>query len=119
MTGQMCRSGLQNSVLEISHRMMLHGRVDQMKLTAIKSRHELRTVMLYHVGDSQHTQNIQVNKVISEHEKCVFYFREKSHIDFLANPIEIERTNKNILPQDENLEPALKIQNGVAKIIVS
>ena len=29
-------------------------------------------------GDSWHTQNIQINKVIGENEKCVFYFLEKS-----------------------------------------
>ena len=29
------------------------------------------------MGDSQHTQNIQINKVIGENEKCVFYFMEK------------------------------------------
>ena len=28
-------------------------------------------------GDSRHTQNIQINKVIGENEKCVFYFIEK------------------------------------------
>ena len=33
--------------------------------------------MLYHVGDSRHAQNIQINKVIGENEKCVFYFLEK------------------------------------------
>ena len=33
--------------------------------------------MLYCVGDSQHTQNIQINKVTGENEKCVFYFTEK------------------------------------------
>ena len=27
--------------------------------------------------DSQHTENIQINKVIGENEKCVFYFTEK------------------------------------------
>ena len=34
--------------------------------------------MLYHVGDSQQTQNIQINKVTGENEKCAFYFMEKS-----------------------------------------
>ena len=34
--------------------------------------------MLYHVGDSQHTPNIQNNKVIGENEECVFYFTEKN-----------------------------------------
>ena len=34
--------------------------------------------MFYHTGNSQHTQNIQTNKVIGEKEKCVFYFTEKA-----------------------------------------
>ena len=34
--------------------------------------------------DSQHTQNIQINEVVDENEKCVFYFMEKNHTDFLA-----------------------------------
>ena len=29
-------------------------------------------------GDSQHTQNIQINKVTGENEKCVFYFMEQT-----------------------------------------
>ena len=29
------------------------------------------------MGDSQHTQNIHINKVIGENEKCVFYFMKK------------------------------------------
>ena len=33
------RSGLQSFVLEISHWTMLHGQVDQLKLTAIQLRH--------------------------------------------------------------------------------
>ena len=33
--------------------------------------------MFYHAGDSLHTQNIQINKVIDENEKFVFYFMEK------------------------------------------
>ena len=42
--------------------------------------------MLYHAGDSRHTQNIQINKVIGENEKCVFYFMEKLY-ELLANPM--------------------------------
>ena len=30
------------------------------------------------MGDSRHSQNIQINKVIGENEKCVFYFMEKT-----------------------------------------
>ena len=41
--------------------------------------------MLYHVGYSQHTQNMQMNKVIGENEKFVFY--GKKHTDSLAHPI--------------------------------
>ena len=33
---------------------------------------------LYHTGDSWHTQNIQINKIIDENEKCVFYFPGKN-----------------------------------------
>ena len=53
------KSDLQSFVLEISRWKMLHGHVDQLKLIAIKSRHWEQS-MLYHVGDSWHTQNIQM-----------------------------------------------------------
>ena len=43
--------------------------------------------MLRHAGDTRHTQNIQINNAIGKNEKCVFYFMEKNHTDFLANPI--------------------------------
>ena len=33
--------------------------------------------MLYHVEDSQYTQDIQINKIIGENEKYFFYFMEK------------------------------------------
>ena len=38
--------------------------------------------MLYHVGDSQHTQNMQINKVVGENEKCDYYFTEKTERPF-------------------------------------
>ena len=41
--------------------------------------------MLYHMGDSQYTQNIQINEVISENEKYVFYSMEKTKLTFWAN----------------------------------
>ena len=34
------------------------------------------------VGDGWHTQNIQINIVIGENEKCVFYFTEKNKWTF-------------------------------------
>ena len=34
--------------------------------------------MFYYMGDSWHTQNIQINKVIGENEQCVFCFIEKT-----------------------------------------
>ena len=39
--------------------------------------------MLYYTGESQHTQYIQINKVIDENGICVFYFMEKSKWTFL------------------------------------
>ena len=49
----------------------LHSQVDRLKLTVIKLRHWEQST-LYHAGDSQHTENIQINKVIDENEKYVF-----------------------------------------------
>ena len=54
------KSSLWSFVLQISHWMVLHGPVDQLKLMAIKSRHSLRVIKLYHEGVSQHIQNIQI-----------------------------------------------------------
>ena len=34
--------------------------------------------ILYHMGDSQHTQNIQINQVIGENEKmCLLFYGKK------------------------------------------
>ena len=41
----------------------------------------LRTSMIYHVGESQHTQNTQINEVTGENKKCVFYFMEKTKLN--------------------------------------
>ena len=38
--------------------------------------------MFYHMGESRHTQNIQINKVFGENEKCVFYFMGKTSQTF-------------------------------------
>ena len=38
VTDRTCQSGLRSFVLEISRWMMLHGRVDQLKLIEIKSK---------------------------------------------------------------------------------
>ena len=53
--------------------------------------------MLYHAGDSRHTQNIQINKVIDENEKCGFYFMEKTIWTFLANPIYLDMSFELLL----------------------
>ena len=48
--------------------------------------------MLYHVGDSRHTQNSQSNKVIGENEKKkVSYFTEKTKWTFWPT----QQINKN------------------------
>ena len=64
------QSGLQSFMLDISRWTMLHSQVYQLKLIAIKWRHWEQS-MLYYMGDSQHNENIQINKVIGENEKCV------------------------------------------------
>ena len=38
--------------------------------------------MLHYARNSQHSQNIQINKVIGESEKCVFYFLEETKQTF-------------------------------------
>ena len=42
--------------------------------------------MFDHVDDSQHTQNIQINKVIGEKKKCLSFYK-RTHMGFLANPV--------------------------------
>ena len=76
VTDRTCQK-LRSSVLEISCWTMVHNQVDQLKLIVIKSR-PWENSTLYHMGDSQHTQNIQISKVIGEKEKCVFYFTVKT-----------------------------------------
>ena len=66
--------------------MMLCGWVVQLKLIAIKLRHYLRTINVHHAGDCRHAHNIQINKVIGENEKCVFYFMEKNHRNIFGQP---------------------------------
>ena len=46
-----------------------------------------------YTGDSQHIQNIQINKVIGESEMCLL-FCGKNHSDFSANPILIMKMNE-------------------------
>ena len=53
------------------------GRPVKIDSDQIKTLNE-NSQMLYHVGDSWHAQNIQINKVIGENEKCVFYFMGKN-----------------------------------------
>ena len=50
--------------------------------------------MLYPMGDSRHTQNIQINKVIGESEKCVFHFTEKTKWTFWPTEYNITDENK-------------------------
>ena len=59
MIDQICPSGLQSFTLEISHWMMLHDQIDQLKLVAIRDINWEQSV-LYHVEDSRHTQYIQI-----------------------------------------------------------
>ena len=38
------------------------------------------------MGNSQHTQNIHINKVIGENDKKCLLFYGRKHTDFLASP---------------------------------
>ena len=49
------------------------------------------------MGDNRHTQNIQINEVIGENKKCIFYFMEKNHMEFLASPINAYTGNQVML----------------------
>ena len=49
--------------------------------------------MLYHAGDSCHPHNIQINKVIGEYEKWVFYFMEKTIQVFLPTQYIVKMIN--------------------------
>lgn len=53
------KSGLQNFV-QISWTMREISQVNQLKLTVIKSRHQLRIININHTGESRHTQNIKI-----------------------------------------------------------
>ena len=57
------------------------------------------------MGDSQHTQNIQISKVIDENEKCVFYFMEKKLNGLLGQPHTYRKSA--IKDQDSNMEDYL------------
>ena len=53
--------------------------------------------MFYHAGDSQQIQNIQINKVIDENEKCVFYLRERTKWTFHLTQYLINSVGKYVL----------------------
>ena len=69
-------------------------------------------------------QNIQINKVIGENEKCIFCFMEKKHSDFLANPIRkfsLWNQNKKKIrklgasPEEREIEATSKYVNIIRK----
>ena len=49
--------------------------------------------MLHYARNSQHSQNIQINKVIGESEKCVFYLTEKNIWAFWPTQYMLETGN--------------------------
>ena len=80
------KSGLWSYVLEISCWTMLHwwrrpAEVDSDHIETLIGNNQL-----YHVRDSRHTKNIQINKAIAENEKCVFYFNEKKTYRLFGQP---------------------------------
>ena len=63
--------------LEDAPRSGRHAEVDRGQIKTLTENNTL-----FHAGDSRHTQNIQINNVIVENEKCVFYFMEKTKWTF-------------------------------------
>ena len=66
VTDWMCRSGLQSFLVLLTlwpNNSLLWGYLTHCKMPI--------------AGDSQHTQNIQINKAIGENERCVFLFYGK------------------------------------------
>ena len=85
------RSGLWSLVLEIScwtDFSMFHSQVDQLKWSNWNINWEQST---FHVRDCQHTQNIQINKVIGENEKYDFYFTEKTKQTFWSIQYDLKK----------------------------
>ena len=59
--------------------------------------------MFDHMRDSQHTKNIQINKVIGENEKCVFYLMEKINTVFgLLNTNKEFETKRRMCTKSHN-----------------
>ena len=54
------------------------GAVDSNQTETLTENHQCYTT----AGDSRHTPNIPINKVIGENERCVFYFTEKTKWTF-------------------------------------
>ena len=71
-------------MLEISLWTMFHSQsgrpaeVDSKQIETLIENNQCSTT--WEIADI--TQNIQINKVIGEHEKCVFYFTEKNRWSF-------------------------------------
>ena len=75
---QHVRSGVWSFVLGISRWTVLHGGVDLLKLGKAQGSNGDITweqLMLYHLGESWHTQNTHINKVIGENEQmCLLFY---------------------------------------------
>ena len=50
----------------------------------------------YAMWEIAETLKIHKTIVIGDNEKCVFYFMEKNHTDFLADPISLSHQSKTI-----------------------
>ena len=55
-------------------------------------------------GDSRYTQNTQINKVIGENEKCVFYFMGKTKWTFWPTQSKVEAPHATLIIQSQSLE---------------
>ena len=87
---EVVKSGFEASVLAISPWTMDAPRLGRPVEVDNNQIETQNNQWLYHPEGSQHTQNIQTNKILGENEKMCLLFYEisgKNHMDFLANPI--------------------------------
>ena len=81
-----CQNGLWSLVLEISHWTMLHGQVDQLKLTAIKSRHWDQPP--FYTQEIANILRLSKSIKLLVKMKTVSFTLQKKPYGLLANPIQ-------------------------------
>ena len=81
------KSGLQSFVLETSHWTMLRQLGRPVGIDSGQIETLIENNQHYIIWEIANILKISKSIVIGENEKCIFYFMEKKHMDFLANVI--------------------------------